>query len=536
VQERTLQAVAERHRGKLEVFSDGSVLVIFANADAASDLALRAARCALSIRSLHDNGSVAVISGREVLGPRLPESELLDRAVELLRATARGTAVRIDELTSALLQSRFHTDVDGLDLGGELRAPHRMRLRFGEPGTFVGREQELAQLETIFDQCAEEHVASLVLLSGAAGAGKSRLGHELLRRLEARGQAVEIWRGEADALNASSAFGLLAQVVRRALGLLDGEPIEVRREKIRARVARHSTGAPHVAEILGELVGTPFESAANDEPDPAGLYPGAPRESMGQAVVSFLRAECAAQPVVIVLEDMHWGDLPTIKLIYAALGALSDQPLLVLALARTEVHEMFPQLWADRCVQEIRLRKLPRRASAQLVRQVLGDDVEDATLKALVERSEGHASYLEELIRAVAEGKGTTTPETVLAMVQTRIEKLDPAARRVLRAASIFGETFWRGGVEALVGGGDTAAWLAELVEQDWVAVKGDGRFPAEVELCFRHPLVWEAAYGMLTEGDRVAGHWLAGQWLEAAGETDARILEEHFERCGRGG
>jgi predicted ATPase len=167
---------------------------------------------------------------------------------------------------------------------------------------------------------------------------------------------------------------------------------------------------------------------------------------------------------------------------------------------------------------------------------VLGDTVGDETLKVLVERSDRHASYLEELIRAAAEGKGQATPQTVLAMVQARIEKLDPAARRVLRAASIFGETFWRGGVEALIGVGDTAAWLAVLVEQGVIELKEEGRFPAEVEYRFQHVLAQEAAYEMLTKDDRVAGHWLAGQWLEQVGETDAKIIEAHFDRCGGGG
>jgi predicted ATPase len=192
---------------------------------------------------------------------------------------------------------------------------------------------------------------------------------------------------------------------------------------------------------------------------------------------------------VLVLEDLHWGDLPTIKLIDAVLGALSDRPLMVLALARTELHEIFPQLWADRFVQEIRLRKLSRRASEQLVRQELGDAATDETIRTL-----------------------------------------DPAARRVLRAASVFGDTFWRGGVEALLGAGDTAAWLAELVEQDVIAVKEDRRFPAEVEYRFRHALVRDAAYASLAEGDRAIGHWLAGQWLEQAGETDVAILKRHFD------
>lgn len=528
-QERALRGVAERHRGRLELLADGSLLVILSSADAATDLASRAARCALALRRLLGNGSVVVVSGREVLGPGLPESELLDRAVHLLESTEKGAAIRIDELTSALLRKQFDTGSTGFHLHGELREPERRRRLFGEPAAFVGREQELAQLETIFDRCAEERVASMVLLTGPAGAGKSRLGHEFLRRLEARGEPVAIWLGEADALDAGAAFGVLAKVLRRALGLVAGEAPEVRQQKLRAR------GGPH-AELLGALAGASLEGEGRGEPGAARHEPTPPHEPLAQASLSLLRAACAEQPVVIVLEDLQWGDLSTIKLIDAALNALSDQPLMVLAIARPQVHELFPLIWADHSVQEIRLRKLTRRAIEQLVRQALGDAVGDEALRSLAERSEGHPSFLEEMIRAMAQGRGAATPQTVLAMIQARIEKHDPAARRVLRAASIFGETFWRGGVEALLGSGDTAAWLAELLEQSVVAVKDDGRFPAELEFRFRDPLVREAAYGMLTEGDRVLGHWLAGQWLEQAGESDAAILEEHFERGGRGG
>jgi len=237
-----------------------------------------------------------------------------------------------------------------------------------------------------------------------------------------------------------------------------------------------------------------------------------------------------------VLDDLQWGDLSTLKLIYTALGTLTDQPLLVLALARTKVHELFPQLWADRCVQEIRLRRLSRRASAQVIRKALGDTLPDEAVKTLVERSDRHAAYLDELIRAIVEGKPAATPATVLAMVQARLEKLDPAARRVLRAASIFGTTFWRGAVEELLRGGDAAAWLAVLMEQGVIEARDDARFAGEVEYRFQHALIREAAYEMLTKEDRVAGHWLAGHWLEQVGETDTRMIEEHFERCGRGG
>jgi hypothetical protein len=536
-QERAVYDAIERHRGKLEVLADGMVAAVISNADAAIDLAARAARCALALRGPLGGGAVAVVCGREVLGPGLRDTELLARATELLAtdgASAELPAIRLDRLMASLLHRRFDTGT-GRELRGELCESERKPLGSGEPGACVGREQELDQLEMIFDQCAEERVASMVLLSGQEGEGKTCLGREFVRRLEARSRPLEIWIGEADALAAGSVFGLLGQVVRRALRLVEGESVESRRDKIRAWAARHpGNGALRSAQVLGDVVGAPLET--DEPPDAESLV--LPSEQIRQAFLLLLRAECAVQPVVIVLDDLHWGDLSTIKLMYAAVGTLSDQPLMVLALARNKVHELFPQLWADRCVQEIRLRRLSRRASAQLVRQVLGDSAPEAMVKSVIERSDRHASYLEELARAAGEGR-PETPEIVLAMVQARIEKLDPAARRVLRAASVFGifhDTFWRGGIEALLGPGDTAAWLAVLVEQGAIELKDERRFPTEAEYHFQHALIREAAYEMLTKDDRITGHWLAAQWLEHVGETNANIIAAHFERTGNGG
>jgi eukaryotic-like serine/threonine-protein kinase len=533
--ERALSDVIERHRGKLEILANGYLLVILSNADAAIDLTTRAARCALALHPLLGDGALAIVTGREIPGPSLRDSELLRRAMVVLEAPHAAT-VHVDDLTAALLHGRFDTGKTGRDLRGERREPAGVQLATGEPAVCVGREQELDQLEMIFHQCADEHVATMVLLSGPEGVGKSRLGQELLRRLTAHGQPPQIWLGEADPLSSGSVFGLLVQVLRRALGLVDGEPVEARRDKILAWVARHpGVGDAAFAAALGDLVGTPFETKDDDEPGAARDSARLPSEQIRQTFFSFLREECATQPVVIVLEDLHWGDLSTIKLMYAALGALADQPLLVLALARNNVTELFPQLWADRCVQEIRLRRLSRRASMQLVRQGVGDAVTDEAAKALVEHSDRHAAYLEELIRAAAAGQRDRTPQTVLAMVQARLEKLDPAARRVLRAASVFGDVFWRGGVEALLGVGDTAAWLAVLADQAVIEHKDEARFPGETEYRFPHALLREAAYEMLPADDLVAGHWLAGQWLESVGE-DSKVVEAHFERCGRGG
>ena len=534
--ERALHDLIERHRGKLEVLADGLLLVILSNADAAIDLASRAARCALALQQALGPGAAAVVTGREIPGPSLRGSELLHRAVELLDGAHGTTTVRLDELTGALLHPRFDADAARRELRGERLDPIVTGAPPDAAGVCVGREQELDQLEMIFDQCTEEHAATMVLLSGPDGVGKSRLGHELLRRLATRERPPRILTGVADPLGSGSVFGLLVQVLRRALDLRDDEPLEARRDKLRAWVAGHpGAGGMAFAETLGELIGTPFETEERDEPGAMRDNPKLPSEQMRQSFVGFLREECATQPVVIVLEDLHWGDLSTIKLMYAALGALGDQPLMVLALARNNVTELFPQLWADRCVQEIRLRRLSRRASALLVRQALCDAVAEDAVKALVERSDRHAAYLAELIRAAATGTLDRTPPAVLAMVQARLEKLDPSARRVLRAASIFGTTFWRGGVEELIGGGDTAAWLAVLVDQGVIELKNEARFANEVEYKFQHTLIQEAAYETLTSDDHIAGHWLAAQWLERMGE-DPAIVAAHFERCGRGG
>ena len=148
----------------------------------------------------------------------------------------------------------------------------------------------------------------------------------------------------------------------------------------------------------------------------------------------------------------------------------------------------------------------------------------------------GNPFYLEELVRCEAEGRSQDLPETVLALVQSRLECLEPDARRIVRAASVFGETFWEGGVAAVLGhsagAADLRTWLDILATREVLAVPRTGRFPGTRQYAFRHGLLRDAAYAMLTDEDRLVGHRLAGAWLEGAGETDALAIAEHFERA----
>jgi eukaryotic-like serine/threonine-protein kinase len=252
-------------------------------------------------------------------------------------------------------------------------------------------------------------------------------------------------------------------------------------------------------------------------------------------VSEWIGAEARRRPLLIALEDLHWGDPATVNYLARALREHPELPWMVLALARPEVDEVFPKLWSDAAPRRMDLPALGRRAAEQLVRAVLGDDVSAETLGRIIERAGGNAFYLEELIRHAAEGGGEL-PDTVLAMVQSRLEGLEPEARRVLQVASVFGETFREAGVEALLGGEsapmDVGGWLEHLVDVELLE-HNHGADAGPGELTFRHALVRDAAYALIADGDKRAAHLAAAEWLEQQPAIGPHVLIEHFERAG---
>jgi tetratricopeptide (TPR) repeat protein len=322
--------------------------------------------------------------------------------------------------------------------------------------------------------------------------------------------------------------------------------------------------------FLGELAGVPFPDAADETLRSARANPRLLGDLVRTAWEAFLTAECAAHPVLLVLDDLQWADTATVRLVDTTLRSLRDLPLMILALARPEVHERFPGLWAEREVQSIKLGPLPRRSSEQIVRAALGPETPSEVVADLVARGEGNPFYLEELVRAHAAGRadgvvdegglprssgarppsvdegglprtegglppsrprgdrpeGGGVPHAVLGMVEARLDAESPEAKRVLRAASVFGERFSLGGVIALLGGtpAELGPLLEALVAHEIVTpvstrrirrtLVPDGPPEEDPHYLFCHALLREAAYATLTEGDRALGHRLAGAWL----------------------
>ncbi|WP_438001753.1 protein kinase [Sorangium sp. So ce185] len=544
-----VRALVELHGGRLTQLAPGVDLVVMSGPGSAVDRAERAAQCALALRAELPGAPLCVVTGRGVFSAGVAGGDAIDRGLAELR-DARGAggarAVRLDRATADMLGPRFvvarPAPGEPLVLSGERAVDEIAPALLGKRTPCVGRARELSMLHGALSGCISESLASAVLVVGPPGAGKSRLRLELFAALRQEDEPVEILWGRADSSSPGSPFGMIADVLCRAAGLRERDPKAARHRKLKQRLGRHLGGPAleRAAAFLGEIAGAP-------SPEHARLLRAARQSAAGvsdgvwAAWEDWLAAECAARPVLLALEDLHWGDAATVRLLDATLRNLRELPLLVLALARPDVHRQFPNLWAEREVQTIKLGPLPRRAGAELVRAALGEPVPEGVVAHLVERAGGNPFYLEELIRAVASGKGELLPDSVLGTVEARLDAEGSEGKRVLRAASIFGDRFSKRGVAALLGGeerlADVEAWLRALADRELVApASGSGGLADAADHVFRHTLVREAAYAMLTEHDRALGHRLAGAWLERGASVDPQVVAEHFRRGGEPG
>ncbi|MFZ5891088.1 MAG: protein kinase domain-containing protein [Myxococcota bacterium] len=514
----------------------------------ATDRVVQAARCALAMRQRFPRLPLALGTGRSIVSGRWPAGQAIERASSFLHTQTDAEAgpssgvapIFVDDVTAGLLDARFDVrgDQRGLMLRGLRDALEPVRTLLGKPTPMVGRNRELLTLEATYEECASESVARVVLLSCPAGFGKSRLAEEFLKKLRLADAPPEIWRAQADPLSKGSPFALIAQTIRHASGILEGEDVAVRRQKLRARVARNVGEAEvgRISEFMGELIGAPFPDENSPQLRAARNDAVLLGDQMLRAFEDWLQAESEQSPLMLVLDDLHWGDLPSVRFIDSALRKLAERPLMVVAMARPEVHELFPNLWSRRGMLELRLPELSRKAAETLARQVLAANASETVIERIVARAGGNALWLEELLRAEVEGRGHETSDTVMVLAQARLEALDSDARLVLRAASVFGQRFSAGGVRALTSQVvlELEPVLSHLVEREIIVARAIRGGSAQREYEFRNALFREAAYATLTDEDRELGHLLAAAWLKETGDVDALVLAEHFERAGR--
>jgi eukaryotic-like serine/threonine-protein kinase len=283
--------------------------------------------------------------------------------------------------------------------------------------------------------------------------------------------------------------------------------------------------------FLGEIADIPFPDQDLPQLQAARRDARLMADQTTAAWMDWLEAEAEHHPVFILLEDLHWCDFASVNYMDAALRILPKKPVMVLALARPELDERFYGLWRDRRVQRMSLGPLGKRAAEDMIRRVLGQ-LAPEKLAWLLDHAQGNPFYLEELCRTLSLGGDLAAiPDTVLGTVQVRFDSIGEGCKLVLRAASIFGQSFTAAGVKALIddmNDEDVDRWLEILVDKEILFSRPMGNHRQHV---FRHALLHQAAYAMLTPKDEVSGHHLAADFLERSGEREAIVLADHYEK-----
>lgn len=533
--------VIEAEAARVARLGSGAIVALFTGDETPADQAMRATRAAIAHARATPGVRIVVATGRVVVATHLPAGAVIEDAVRALFAS-RGAGVRLDSATAALVGERWTMRVvEGalFEIVAERVREAPLRGVLGQATPFVGRERELALLSASFESCREAREAQAVVVIGAPGMGKSRLRREAIARIAARDPSARVMLARGEILGAGGAYGMLAAMLRREAGVLADEPPAAQRARLEARLeglglSRETVGFlcefAHIPVDDGDL---PALRAARADPRLLG-------DRMREAWLAWLRAECDRGACVLVLEDLQWGDRPTVQLALSTLSELRELPLLVLAFARPDVRQQFPALWSEAAPAEIVLAPIAQRAAQSLVRSVLGDEVPEDTLAKMLDRAAGSPLFLEEVTRAVAAGRDDL-PDTVLAIAQARLDDLEPSVRRVLRAASVLGQRAYEGAIAAILGETDeggrraTREALEALVRREVLVHRSDRSLAGDSEHGFRHDVLREAAYATLPPEERALAHRIAGAWLEERGIESAVVRAEHHERGGEG-
>ena len=403
----------------------------------------------------------------------------------------------------------------------------------------VGRVEELAAVETLYERVIEEETPHLITLVGEAGVGKSRLLRELEQRLDAHPTQPAFRTGRSLRYGSGTVFWALGEVLRAEVGIVDSDTADEAWGKLSGYVREAADSSDlaagdRQAALIGRLLGvdSPPE-LTSDEDDPERL-----REAFFSALRSGVEAIARRRPMVIAFEDIHWADDGMLEAI-EHLAQWVRAPLMLLCLARDELLDRRPNWGGDHgSATRLLLAPLSSSQTHELVAALVPEGHE--VLPAVVERSGGNPLFAEEMARRIAEdgGQGTQLPDTVQGVLAARLDSLEPFERRLVQQAAVVGRTFWQASLVPLAEaeGRDLDSALDTLQAKDILAPASERRLAGERELAFKHVLIRDVAYSMLPKSVRSRKHFEVGAFIEArAGDrTDevVPLLAEHYGRA----
>jgi class 3 adenylate cyclase/tetratricopeptide (TPR) repeat protein len=548
------RTVVARYGGVIEKFIGDAVMAVWGVPTAHEDDAERSVRAGLDLVAAVTllgeqvgapglamrvgvvTGEVAVTIGATAEG--MVAGDAVNTAARVQAAAQPGT-VWVDDSTRTLTAAA----VDYVDAGEHLLKGKAEPVRLFEARTviaavggaqridgleapFTGRDRQMRLIKELCHETAEEDRPRLVLVTGAAGVGKSRLAWEFEKYVDGLSTVFAWHRGRCLSYGEGVAFWAVAEVVRARLGLTDADPQSVVSARLDERLPDLIPDAedrawvrPRLAGLLGAGDGRVF--ASED------LYAGWTR---------FLERAGAGDPVIVVLDDLQHADDALLDFLDHLL-ATGTSAVHVLALARPELLERRPALASHRRVSVLHLEPLGTTAMAELV-DGLVEGLTAETRDALVARADGIPLFAVETVRAlidqdlvvasggryvlapgaeVSQVRALAAPASLHALVASRLDALPPVERHVLSTASVLGLSFPLGALAALnPDNPDLDAVVAALQRRELLTVQND-RFAADKgQLRFVQAVVRQVAYETLSRRDRRAGHLAAAAHLQA--------------------
>ena len=535
------RAVVERHGGTVEKFSGDEVMAVFGVPAAHEDDPLRAVRAAsdmLTAVEILDEALAAEDRGvrfRVRIGVNTGEvvAGAASAGGSFVTGAAVTTAKRLQELaepsTIVIGASTFRLVRDAVDaepLGRrEVRGKSKQveAYRIGAvdpyaPGVaraldtpLVGRTRELTALHAAFESTRATSTCRLFAVLGDPGIGKTRLARALVDELEPHARVLV---GRCVPYGDGATYLPVIDALRDALPALqqmlaDDEEAGVALERVTALVD-------------------------------GGDGPPVPAAETAWAVRRALEALARERPLVVVFDDVHWGEPTFLDLLEYVTAWSQEAPILLLALARPELLET-RSAWAasDAGIETLALRRLSDDETRALVANLAGA-INDAQRARVAELAEGFPLYAEQLVEYFEDAGGAVdldaVPDTIAALLASRLERLDPEERAVLERAAVVGREFWRGAVAALSPDDERAGigrHLISLVRKGF-AQPAPSELAREDALRFRHVLVRDVTYNAIPKSGRAELHERAAEWLDRRAGGPDEVVGYHLEQAYR--
>ena len=564
-----MKAIVQRHGGVTEKFIGDAVMAVFGVPRLHEDDALRAVRAAVEMRDtlveLNDEfervwgvrilARVGVNTGEVFAGdPSSGESFVVGDAVNVaarLEQAAQPGEILVGESTYRLVKDAVAAErVPPLSLKGKSGPVAVWRLADVLPNVagwsrrldspLVGRTGELRALEDAAFRTAQNRTCEVVTILGAAGVGKSRLTNEFMARL---GSGHRVLSGRCLPYGEGITFWPIVEVLRDAAGVgLVDSPEEARPKMF--ELLEPAADASLIGERLAALLGLSDVTPAIQE--------------TFWAVRKFFEELAARRPLVVVFDDIHWGEPTFLDFVEYLADWMRDVPVFLVCVARGDLLDSRGTWMAGKPnASLITLSPLDAPQTEDLIRNLLGEArAPEVALGRLVKVAEGNPLFVEEMLRMLVDdgrlqrSKGSwavvgdistlAIPATINAIITARLDRLEQEERAVIERASIIGRQFWWGAVANLspreeqgtVGGRLQSLTRKELIQPDRSELSDDDTFR------FAHILIRDAVYRGVPKAVRADLHERFAGWVEArsgdrAGEYE-EIVGYHLEQAHR--